>query len=251
MLTSRLIPCLDIRGGRVVKGVKFQNLRDAGDPVTQAARYEAEGADELVVLDVSATLEERMAALDVVAALRTRLRIPLTVGGGVRSTDDARTLLEAGADKVAVNSAAVDRPELLRELSTDFGRQCTVIAVDAARSPEGGWSVMVRGGRVRTERRAISWIREAEGLGAGEVLLTSWDRDGTRSGYDLELLAEASQAVRLPVIASGGASSPEHMAQALSVGASAVLAASIFHDNDMTCGQVKDALRESGIEVRT
>ena len=250
MLTSRIIPCLDIRGGRIVKGVQFQNLRDAGDPVAQAARYEADGADELVVLDVSATLEERMAALDVVGALRTTLRIPLTVGGGVRSVDDARTLLEAGADKVAVNSAAVARPDLLRELSTAFGRQCTVVAVDAARDPAGCWSVMVRGGRVRTERTVIAWLREAESLGAGEVLLTSWDRDGTRSGYDLELLGAASAAIRLPIIASGGADSAQHMAEALQVGASAVLAASIFHDHDMTCDQVKGALRLAGIEVR-
>ncbi len=250
MLTSRVIPCLDIRGGRIVKGVKFQNLRDAGDPVEQAARYEADGADELVVLDVSATLEERMAALDVVQALRTTLKIPLTVGGGVRSAENARTLLEAGADKVAVNSAAVARPELLRELSASFGRQCTVVAVDAARDASGTWSVMVRGGRVRTERRVIPWLREAESLGAGEVLLTSWDRDGTRSGYDLELLSAASATVRLPIIASGGADSAEHMAEALDVGASAVLAASIFHEHDMTCRQVKDALRQAGIEVR-
>ena len=250
MLTSRLIPCLDIRGGRIVKGVRFQNLRDAGDPVAQARRYEQSGADELVVLDVSATVEERMAALDVVAALRTTLRIPLTVGGGVRSVSDARTLLEAGADKVAVNSAAVARPELLGELSRAFGRQCTVVAVDSARTPEGTWSVMVRGGRVRTERLTIPWLKEAEALGAGEVLLTSWDRDGTRSGYDLELLRAASQSVRIPVIASGGADSPQHMVEALQVGASAVLAASIFHDNDMTCTEVKSALRDAGIEVR-
>ena len=251
MLTSRIIPCLDIRGGRVVKGIQFQNLRDAGDPVTQARRYEASGADELVVLDVSATLEERMAALDVVASLRHTLRIPLTVGGGVRSVDDARTLLEAGADKVAVNSAAVARPALLTELSDAFGRQCTVVAVDAARADDEGWSVMVRGGRERTARKAIPWLREAEALGAGEVLLTSWDKDGTRSGYDLPLLSAASGCVRLPVIASGGADSPEHMVEALEAGASAVLAASIFHDNDMTCQEVKTALQAAGIEVRS
>ena len=219
MLSARIIPCLDIRGGRVVKGVKFQNLRDAGDPLAQAARYEAQGADELVVLDVSATLEERMAALDVVSALRGALRIPLTVGGGVRSTGDAQTLLEAGANKVAVNSAAVERPELIDALSRAFGRQCTVIAVDAAQAPQGGWSVMVRGGRVRTERQVIPWLTEAEARGAGEVLLTSWDRDGTRSGYDLPLLAAASQAVRLPLIASGGADSALHMADAAPIAA--------------------------------
>ena len=250
MLTSRIIPCLDIRGGRIVKGIRFQNLRDAGDPVVQAAHYADNGADELIVLDVSATIEERMAALDVVRALRRTLNIPLTVGGGVRSCTDAQTLLEAGADKVAVNSAAVLRPELINELSSSFGRQCTVIAVDAARFNEERWSVMIRGGRERVDRFAIPWLKEAEERGAGEVLLTSWDRDGTRCGYDLELLDAAAQAVRIPIIASGGADSPAHMADALNIGASAVLAASIFHDHDTTCVQVKTTLKQMGIEVR-
>ena len=250
MLTSRIIPCLDIRGGRIVKGIRFQNLRDAGDPVVQAAQYVEHGADELVVLDVSATIEERMASLEVVRALRRTLNIPLTVGGGLRSCSDAQTLLEAGADKVAVNSAAVLRPELIDELSMAFGRQCTVISVDAARFDDTRWSVMIRGGRERTERFAIPWLKEAEQRGAGEILLTSWDRDGTRNGYDLELLDAAARTVRIPIIASGGADSPSHMADALNVGASAVLAASIFHDNDTTCRQVKTALRGMGIEVR-
>lgn len=216
----------------------------------QAAHYADNGADELIVLDVSATIEERMAALDVVRALRRTLNIPLTVGGGVRSCTDAQTLLEAGADKVAVNSAAVLRPDLINELSSSFGRQCTVIAVDAARFNEEQWSVMIRGGRERVDRFAIPWLKEAEDRGAGEVLLTSWDRDGTRCGYDLELLDAAAQAVRIPIIASGGADSPAHMADALNIGASAVLAASIFHDNDTTCVQVKTTLSQMGIEVR-
>ena len=250
MLTARIIPCLDIRGGRIVKGTKFQNLRDAGDPVEQASRYAASGADELVVLDVSATLEERMAALDVVAELRSCLNIPMTVGGGVRSTQDAQRLLEAGADKVAVNSAAVARPALIQELSNAFGRQCTVIAIDAARSSASEWSVMVRGGREQTDHSVIPWLKQAERLGAGEALLTSWDQDGTRSGYDLPLLTAASGAVRIPIIASGGAHTAQHMAEALRVGASAVLAASIFHEHDLTPRQVKQTLRTQGIEVR-
>ncbi len=250
MLTARIIPCLDVRGGRVVKGTKFQNLRDAGDPVRQANMYAAEGADELVMLDVSATIEERMAALDVVASLRSSLNIPLTVGGGVRSTEDARRLLEAGANKVAVNSAAVVDPELIQRLSAAFGRQCTVIAIDAARSGPTNWSVMVRGGRDKTPLSVVPWLIEAENRGAGEALLTSWDQDGTRSGYDLPLLQAASTAVRIPIIASGGANTAEHMAEALRVGASAVLAASIFHDNDLTPRQVKRSLRDQGIEVR-
>ncbi|MEC7985142.1 MAG: imidazole glycerol phosphate synthase subunit HisF [Myxococcota bacterium] len=250
MLTSRIIPCLDIRGGRIVKGIRFQNLRDAGDPVEQASSYAADGADEIVVLDVSATIEERMASLGVVRSLRKALNIPITVGGGIRSCSDAQTLLEAGADKVAVNSAAALRPALIDELSMAFGRQCIVISVDAARLSDTRWSVMIRGGRERTERFAIPWLKEAEQRGAGEILLTSWDRDGTRSGYDLQLLHACAQTVRIPIIASGGADSPAHMADALNIGASAVLAASIFHDNDTTCRQVKTALQEVGIEVR-
>lgn len=250
MLTSRVIPCLDIRGGRIVKGTKFQNLRDAGDPVTQATAYAKAGADELVVLDVSATIEERMAALDVVSSLRAVLNIPITVGGGVRTVADAQRLLEAGADKVAVNSAAVERPSLIRDLAEAFGRQCTVISVDAARTADTDWAVMVRGGRVQTSRSAIPWLQEAERLGAGEVLLTSWDQDGTREGYDLALLKQAADAVRIPIIASGGADTARHMAEALRVGASAVLAASIFHERDLTPAQVKSTLNDLGIEVR-
>ena len=250
MLTSRIIPCLDIRGGRIVKGIRFQNLRDAGDPIVQAQYYADNGADELVVLDVSATIEERIASLGVVRELRKSLNIPLTVGGGVRSCTDAQTLLEAGADKVAVNSAAVLRPELINELSASFGRQCTVIAVDVARVDYERWSVVIRGGQEWTERYAIPWLIEAEERGAGEILLTSWDRDGTRCGYDLELIEASSAAIRIPIIASGGADCPSHMVDALNIGASAVLAASIFHDNDTTCVEVKTTLKQMGIEVR-
>ena len=250
MLTSRIIPCLDIRGGRIVKGIRFQNLRDAGDPIVQAEYYAEQGADELIVLDVSATIEERMASLKVVRELRRKLGIPLTVGGGVRSRADAQTLLEAGADKVAINSAAVLRPDLINELSSSFGRQCTVIAVDAARFDDERWSVVIRGGRDRVNKFAVPWLIEAEQRGAGEVLLTSWDRDGTRCGYDLELLDACVQVLRIPVIASGGADSPTHMADAIHVGASAVLAASIFHNSDTTCVHVKKSLMQMGIEVR-
>jgi imidazoleglycerol phosphate synthase cyclase subunit len=250
MLTSRIIPCLDVKDGRVVKGVRFQGLRDSGDPVELSIEYQQQSADELVLLDVSATPEGRGHALRTVAAVRQKLSIPLTVGGGVRRIDDASALLEAGADKVGVNTAAVRRPEILSEIAMKFGRQCTVLALDAARSGEGRWDVVVLSGRERTGMDAVEWAHEAERRGAGEILLTSWDRDGTRKGYDLELIEAVSSAVRLPVIASGGASTPEHMAKALRSGASAVLAASIFHEKEWTVSKLKEILKKQGVEVR-
>jgi len=249
MLTVRIIPCLDVRGGRVVKGVRFSNLRDAGDPAELAALYEEQGADELVLLDVSATAEGRSTHLECVRRVRACLSIPLTVGGGVRSVEDASALLEAGADKVSLNTAAVSHPELLSEMARRFGSQCTVLALDAAAAGQG-WIVVVRSGRERTAADAVCWARQATELGAGEILLTSWDRDGTRSGYDLALLTAISGAVGVPVIASGGANSPEHLVEAVRAGAAAVLAASIFHDRDTTVGQLKDALAAAGVEVR-
>ena len=251
MLTSRIIPCLDVRDGRVVKGVRFQGLRDAGDPIECAINYEAQGADELVMLDVSATPEGRKTAANTVAAIRARLSIPLTVGGGVRSVEDARRLLDAGADKVSTNTAAVENPALIAELAAQFGRQCTVLAVDAARTDAGTWEVVTRSGTCRTGRDAVAWMGEAVSLGAGEILLTSWDRDGTRSGYDLELLRAAAAEVRVPIIASGGASHADHMWAALQAGASAVLAASIFHDRETTVRDIKADLAAAGAEVRS
>ena len=251
MLTVRIIPCLDVKGGRVVKGVRFSGLRDAGCPVERAALYEAQGADELVVLDVAATPEARGARLETVRSVRACLSIPLAVGGGVRSVENAAELLENGADKVALNTAAVERPALLGEIASRFGRQCTVLALDAARRDGAlGWEVVVRSGKVRTGRDAVVWAREAEAAGAGEILLTSWDRDGTRSGYDLELIAAVSQAVRIPVIASGGAADSRDLAQAVGAGANAVLAASLFHDDDSTVGSVKRELLAAGINIR-
>lgn len=259
MLKVRVIPCLDTRDGRVVKGVKFQGLRDAGDPVELARRYEEEGADELVLLDVSATPEGRGNALETVSRVRQVLSIPLTVGGGVRAVEDAGRLLDAGADKVGVNTAAYTNPELIDELSARFGAQCTVVAIDAAEregttgSPTEGasiWELVIRSGTERTGRDVLPWAQAVVARGAGELLLTSWDRDGTRSGYDLPLLAAVSRAVTVPVIASGGAASAAHLVEALQAGADAVLAASIFHDAETTVGQVKDQLAAAGVPVR-
>jgi len=248
--TARVIPCLDVRDGRVVKGVKFAGLRDAGDPAERAAVYEEQGADEIVILDVSATLEGRKTQVETVKAVRARLGIPLTVGGGVGEPDDARRLLDAGADKVAINTAAVDDPARLDRLAARFGRQCVVVAIDAARRPDGGWEVVTHAGKKRTGLDAVAWAREATGRGAGEVLLTSFDQDGTRQGYDLALLSAVSAAVPVPVIASGGAATVAHLKEALDAGADAVLAASIFHDGDMTVGEVKAALGRLGARVR-
>jgi len=249
MLMPRVIPCLDVADGRVVKGVKFQGLRDAGDPVERAAAYAAQDADELVVLDVSATPKGRGHALETVRGVRQVLPLPLTVGGGVRRLPDAEALLDAGADKVAVNTAAVLEPELLTELAERFGCQCTILALDAARAGDG-WEVVIRSGKDRTGRDAVAWAREAADRGAGEILLTSWDRDGTGEGYDTELLASIRAVVPVPIIASGGAAGPEHMADALRAGADAVLAASILHDGVTTVGSLKDRLAELGVEVR-
>jgi imidazoleglycerol phosphate synthase cyclase subunit len=250
MLTRRIIPCLDCRDGRVVKGVRFAGLRDAGSPVELAAAYEAQGADELVLLDVSATPEERGTAVEMVRTVRDVLSIPLTVGGGIRSVPSARALLEAGADKVAVNTAAVRYPALVDELAGQFGCQCTVVAVDAAVNPVGGWEVVVLSGQQRTGLDVLTWCRAVVQRGAGEILLTSWDRDGTRAGYDVELLAAVCHAVNVPVIASGGAAAPEHLCAALDAGADAVLAASIFHDGDYTVADIKRVLAARGFAVR-
>lgn len=236
-----------------MKGVRFQNLRDAGGPAELACAYEAQGADELVMLDVSATAEARATALETVRAVRAGLSIPLTVGGGVRSIDHAIALLDAGADKVSLNTAAVSNPELISELAERVGAQCVVLAIDAARdsrADHAGWRVLTHAGRTRTELEAAEWASRAESLGAGEILLTSWDRDGTHSGYDLELISAVSAAVRTPVIASGGASSARHMIEALRSGADAVLAASIFHDRITTVGALKKELAAAGLEIR-
>jgi imidazole glycerol-phosphate synthase subunit HisF len=248
---SRIIPCLDVRDGRIVKGIKFQGLRDAGDPAERAAEYQRQGADELVILDVSATPDGRATAAETVRAVRKVLSIPLTVGGGVRTPEDASRLLDAGADKVGVNSAAVDRPELLTDLATRFGRQCVVLALDAARSPSGGWEVVTRSGTHRTGIDAIQWAKDAQSRGAGEILLTSWDRDGTGEGYDTLLLSEITKATSIPVIASGGAASANHLFHALQAGAHAVLAATIFHDGTHTVASVKHQLASLGAEIRS
>ena len=249
MLVPRLIPCLDVKDGRVVKGVRFQDLRDAGDPVTQASIYQDQGADEIVILDVSATPEGKGHEVETTWNVRQVLSIPLTVGGGVRDLTDARALLDAGADKVAVNTAAVKRPELLGEIAERFGSQCAVLAIDAAQTGSG-WEVVVNGGRTRTGIDVASWARNATVRGAGEVLLTSWDRDGTRSGYDLDLIRAVTSTVRVPVIASGGADNSSHLEEALRSGASAVLIASILHDGETTVATLKGELVTAGQEVR-
>jgi len=249
VLAKRIIPCLDVDAGRVVKGVRFQDLRDAGDPVELAARYDADGADELVFLDITATIEGRDAMDDVIERTAEQVFIPLTVGGGVREPEDVRRLLRSGADKVALNSAAVRDPGLVSRCADTYGAQCIVIAIDAA-AREGGWEVFVDAGRTPTGRDAIAWAAETTAeLGAGEILLTSMDRDGTGDGYDLALLQAVRDATTVPVIASGGAGTLEHFADGLRV-ADAVLAASRFHDGDLTIGQVKDHLAAEGIPVR-
>jgi imidazoleglycerol phosphate synthase cyclase subunit len=250
MLTVRIIPCLDVRDGRVVKGVRFQGLKDAGSPHDLAEAYERQGADEITLLDVSATPQGRSTAVETVRNVRSRLCLPLTVGGGVRTTSDAAALLEAGADKVSVNTAAVERPQLLDEMASIFGRQCTVLAIDAAAVPQGGYEVLTLSGRRRTGLDAVAWAKEAVSRGAGEILLTSWDRDGTKTGYDLELISGISKAVEVPIVASGGAATPKHMAEAVRAGAGAVLAASIFHYGEYTVMDLKIALSKNNVEVR-
>lgn len=249
-LTRRVIPCLDVAGGRVVKGVRFQDLADQGDPAEAAARYAAQGADEIVFLDVAAAPEGRGTALEWVERTAERVFVPLTVGGGVRTVEDARALLAAGADKVGVNTAAVARPDLIEEIARRFGSQCAVLSVDARRRSDRSWEVVTHGGRRATGRDALAWIREGVDRGAGEILLTSIDGDGTQSGYDLDLLAAACAAVPVPVIASGGAGTPEHLAEALAAGAAAVLAASIFHQGTYTVGEIKHHLAVTGYPVR-
>jgi cyclase len=251
MLTKRIIPCLDVTDGRVVKGTRFLELRDAGDPVECALAYNRQGADELVFLDITASSDGRKTMIDVVRRTAEQCFMPLTVGGGIRTVDDMRALLLAGADKVGINTAAVLRPELVSEGFEAFGAQCIVVAIDAKRNPSGGWTVHTHGGRRPTERDAVEWAREVEARGAGELLLTSMDADGTKAGYDLELTAAVSSAVRLPVIASGGAGSLDHLADVLRQGkADAVLAASIFHFGEFTVGDVKRHLAALGIPVR-
>jgi len=254
-LAVRVIPCLDVDNGRVVKGVNFQNLRDAGDPVEMAKLYDAEGADELTFLDITASSGNRETTYDVVRRTAEQVFIPLTVGGGVRTADDVDKLLRAGADKVGVNTAAIARPELIREIAQRFGRQVLVLSVDARRCPEGtetasGYEVTTHGGRQGTGLDAVEWAVRAAELGAGEILLNSMDADGTKDGYDLEMLRAVRKAVSLPVIASGGAGKLADFAPAVDAGADAVLAASVFHFGDLTIGQVKDELRTTGHPVR-
>ncbi|MFI0484492.1 imidazole glycerol phosphate synthase subunit HisF [Actinomadura sp. 9N215] len=248
----RVIPCLDVDAGRVVKGVNFQNLRDAGDPVELARRYDAEGADELTFLDITASSADRSTTYDVVRRTAEQVFIPLTVGGGVRSVDDIDRLLRAGADKVSVNTAAIARPEFLREAAHRFGSQCVVLSVDARRAAgtESGFEVTTHGGRRGTGLDAIEWARRGQDLGVGEILLNSMDADGTKAGFDLELLRRVRAAVTVPVIASGGAGAVEHFAPAVAAGADAVLAASVFHFGELTISEVKAALRAAGDPVR-
>jgi cyclase len=252
MPAKRVIPCLDVTAGRVVKGVRFVELRDAGDPVELAAFYDREGADEIVFLDITASSDERKILLDVVARTADQVFIPLTVGGGVRSVEDMQGLLSHGADKVSVNSAALADPSLLTRGAEVFGAQCVVLAIDARRRSDGaGWEVFSHGGRRPTGRDAVEWAREGELRGAGEILLTSMDRDGTQDGFDLDLTRAVSSAVRLPVIGSGGAGNAVHMYQVLTEGgAEAALAASIFHFRELTVAQVKEELASRGVEVR-
>jgi len=255
MLARRIIPCLDVKDGRVVKGVRFVDLVDAGDPVEVAARYDAEGADELCFLDITASHEARPIILDVVARTAERVFMPLTVGGGVRTVEDVRALLKAGADKVSINTAAVARPEFVGEAATRFGTQCVVVAIDARRrvadDPTRGWEVYTHGGRTATGIDAVAWAARMEAAGAGEILLTSMDRDGTRLGYDLELTRAVSERVGVPVIASGGAGTLEHLYEGLAAGgASAALVASLFHYGEYTVCEAKAFLHSRGIAVR-
>ena len=250
MLAKRIIPCLDVKDGRVVKGINFVNLRDAGDPVENAKAYDLQGADELTFLDITASHEERPIILEVVQRTAEQVFMPLTVGGGVRQLEDIRDLLKAGADKVSINTAAVAAPEFVRQAAERFGSQCIVVAIDAKRK-DGGWEVYTHGGRQPTGIDALAWARQMEACGAGEILLTSMDRDGTRLGYDLELTRAVVDSVRVPVIASGGVGTLEHLYEGLTIGgASAVLAASIFHYREYAISEVKQWLRKRGVRVR-
>ena len=250
MLTRRVVVCLDVQGGRVVKGTQFVNLRDVGDPVELATRYEREGADEIVFLDISASAEDRGTLLDVARRTAERLFVPLTIGGGIRSCDDVGRALRAGADKVSINSAALNRPEVLTESADRFGSQCVVISIDAKRD-EMGWRVYVKGGRERTEMDAVEWAADCVRRGAGEVLLTSIDRDGARTGYDIELTRAVAAAVNVPVVASGGAGSAQHVCDVFrDGGADAALLAGILHDGLITVGDVKTAMRAAHLPVR-
>ena len=251
MLAKRIIPCLDVRDGRVVKGVNFVNIRDAGDPVELAKYYSDQGADEIVFLDITATSDARDTVADVVERTASQVFVPLTVGGGIRTLEDFRRLLRAGADKISVNSAAVARPELISEAAERFGSQCVVLAVDARARGDGGWEVVVHGGRKPTGMDLIDWVKRGEALGAGEILLTSMDADGTKAGFDLGMTRAVTEAVSIPVIASGGCGSLAHFAEAFEkTGCDAALAASLFHFGELTVPQVKDYLRARGIPAR-
>lgn len=251
MYAKRVIPCLDVKNGRVVKGVSFVNLRDAGDPVECAVAYDKKGADELVLLDITATHEGRGTMVDIVTRVAKSIFIPFTVGGGIRTTDDFKELLRAGADKISVNSAAVRNPDLINEAAQKFGSQCVVCAIDAKRRAEGGWEVYLNGGRLPTGIDAVEWAKEAVSRGAGEILLTSMDCDGQKTGYDIEFTKAVSEVVGVPVIASGGAGALEHFYDALTVGkADAVLAASLFHFNEIPIADLKAYLQKQGIPVR-
>ncbi len=251
MLAKRIIPCLDVKDGRVVKGVQFVSLRDAGDPVEQAMVYDAQGADELVFLDITATHERRDIMLDVVRAVADQVFIPFTVGGGLRTVDDMYAMLAAGADKVSINSAAVKQPELITQGATLFGSQCMVVAIDARQRGPGQWEVVVHGGRKPTGLDVVAWAKEVVDRGAGEILLTSMDRDGSQAGYDIPLLQAVSSAVPVPVIASGGAGTPQHFLDALTVGgADAALAASLFHFHQLSIPELKAYLLEAGLPIR-
>jgi len=246
---KRVIPCLDVDGGRVVKGVGFVDLRDAGDPVELACRYDAAGADELVFLDITATSDKRDTVVKLARSTADDVFVPFTIGGGIRSVHDAQAVLDAGADKVSINSAALGRPDLIDELARTFGAQCVVLAIDAKRT-NGSWEAYVAGGRTPTGHDAVAWAREGVERGAGEILLTSMDRDGTNAGYDLELTRAVAEAVSVPVIASGGAGEPVHLVAALEAGADAVLCASIFHYGRHTVGEIKQHLARAGVPVR-
>ena len=251
MLAKRIIPCLDVTDGRVVKGINFVDLRDAGDPVECAKVYEAQGADELVFLDITASSDNRKTMVDIVERCAKEVFMPLTVGGGIRNLDDVRTMLNAGADKVSFNTAAIDNPDIIKLCAEAFGSQCTVVAIDARRTEPEGWNVYTHGGRNATEINAIEWAKHVVSLGAGEILLTSMDADGKKEGYDLELTSLIADAVPVPVIASGGAGTLQHMADALEIGkADAVLAASIFHFGEFTIAETKAFIKEQGIEIR-